>query len=267
MSLYWAIQKFKNHKLSVLENYIENLKITYADIDKNPVMSLKAPLNLSEPDLKNMYSYLGTYDALLEKYPIKQIMNGKTDFEKVLSVMNWLTMSTFYNGQQHAYSPLLPDDCIAILNYSYKKSFKHAINCRYKAIALTDIFIVLGFKAYPVVLYDADGYSNHFTVHIYLPDMNKWVLLDPSFNTYFVDDNNTPLDVYEIKACFENGNEPTICGYNFNGTNECFEIYKYEFIKKNLAAFSTWKDNSQNGRKKTSNIYKTRKSFDCKLPE
>jgi len=266
MSLKWLIQKYKNRKLSILENYIENLTNTYSGIDKNFVLSLKSPLDLSEPDYDNLYSHLKAYDALLEKYQLKRIISGKSDFEKALSLMNWLTNSTYYNGQQLAYSDMLPDDSLAILKYSYNKPFRYAINCRYKAIVFTDLLIALGFKAYPVVMYDCDGFGNHLTVHCYLNDMNKWVLFDPSFNTYFTDNNSIPLDVYEIKAAFSKGEEPIICGYNFNGTKECFEIYKYDFIKMNLAGFSTWRDNSENGRKRTMNIYKTRKNFNCSLP-
>lgn len=265
--LKWKIEQYKNRKLSILDNYIENLISTYSNINKSPDMDLKSPLELSETNRENLYSYLKTYDILLKKYALKGIMQGETDFEKAFSIMNWLTESTYYNGQQLSYSNMLPDDSDAILHYSYKKPFRYAINCRYKAIVFTDILIALGFKAYPVVMYDCDGFGNHLTVHLYLEDIKKWVLFDPSFNTYFTDKKNTPLDAYEIKANFLKGENPIICGYNFNGTKKCFDIYKYEFIKKNLAEFSTWSDNSQVGRKKTMNIYKTRKTFDCKLPE
>ncbi len=263
MSLQWVIQKYKNRKLSIFENYIEYLKST--NFDKNPVMSLKSRIDLSEPDYDNLYSHIKAYDILLEKYQINSIVRGETDFEKVLSLMNWLTASTYYNGQQLAYSNMLPDDSIAILKYSFDKPFRYAINCRYKAIVFTDILIALGFRAYPIVMYDCDGFGNHFTVHCYLNDMNKWVLFDPSFNTYFTV-NDIPLDAYEIKTSFLKGKEPNINGYSFNGTDKCFDIYKYDFIKKNLSEFSTWQDNSENGRKKTMNIYKTRKKFDCSLP-
>ena len=46
MSLRLKMQKYESRKLSILANYIESLKITYSDINQNPVMNLKSPLDL-----------------------------------------------------------------------------------------------------------------------------------------------------------------------------------------------------------------------------
>lgn len=201
------------------------------------------------------------YDIIKEKYALCDVVKGDTDFEKALSLMHWLTQSTYYNGHQALFHKLLPDDTLAILGFSYNKPFYYAINCRYKAIVLTDILIAFGIKAYPVGLNNGD----HIVVHLYLREEKKWVLFDPSFNTYFTDsDNNNILNAFEMRDCIINGKEIMMHGYNFNGTTECLDVYKKVFIESNLYNFCTWNDNSNSGR--TSGAIKKRKSFDYALP-
>ena len=256
MYLQWIVKRFKCRKLKTLDGYI--------DFIKSQELEHSTPLpveNYKVADCSELFLYLDEYDDIKEKYSLNDVVKGDTDFEKALSLMNWLTQSTYYNGQQCLFHRLLPDDTLAILDFSYNKPFKYAINCRYKAIAFTDILIAFGIKAYPVGLNNGD----HFVVHLYLSEEKKWVLFDPSFNTYFTDSDNTVLNAFEIRDYFINGKEPVINGYNFNGTTECIDIYKRLFIKENLINFVTWHDNSNSCRH--SRTIKNRKEFDCELPD
>lgn len=261
--LYWAVKKFKLRKLKTLDGYIEYLK-NY-DLSKVPPLSVGSTDELQEADYKNLFSYLDEYDIIKEKYSLNDVIKGDTDFEKALSLMKWLTDSTYYSGEQCLFHGLLPDDTLTVLDFSYKKPFKYAVNCRYKAIVLTDILLAFGIKAYPVAMVDANKDGNHLTVQAYLSNEKKWVLLDPSFNTYFTDSDNNILNVFELRDCFLDGKEPIIHGYSFNGTTECADIYKKVFIKSNLTYLSTWHDNS-NSNRHMKNMNK-RKAFDCKLPD
>lgn len=261
--LYWAVRKFKLRKLKTLEGYIEY--INNYDLSKAPPLSEGKTDNLKDADYNNLFSYLEEYDLIKEKYSLDDVIRDGSDFEKALSLMQWLTDSTYYSGEQCVFHGLLSDDTLDILDFSYKKPFKYAINCRYKAIVLTDLLNAYGIKSYPVAMVDANNDGNHLTVQVYLSDKKKWVLLDPSFNTYFTDDENNVLDVFELRNCFLKGKEPTIYGYNFNGTSECKDIYKKVFIKSNLTNLMTWRDNSISGRKERN--FEKRKAFDCKLPD
>lgn len=264
MFLSPVINRIKFRKLKTLEGYIDFLK--NIDLSKNMPLEIGSENDLKEADYENLFSYLDEYDLLKEKYSLDTVITGNSDFERALSVMQWLTDSTYYNGQQLTFYSFLPDDSVAILDFSYNKSFKFAINCRYKAIALTDLLIASGFKAYPVGMLDSKKNGCHITVHVYLNDEQKWVLLDPSFNTYFTDGNGKVLNALELRDLFLAGKEPIINGYNFNGTKECFEVYKETFIKSCLTNLSTWHDNSKVGRQETKS-FKGKKEFNCKLPK
>lgn len=259
MYLQWLVQKFKLRKLKTLDGYIEYIKSE--DISQIPALLDEQSDDINKADLSKLFLYLDEYDIIKEKYSLCDAVKGDNDFEKALSLMQWLTQSTYYNGQQCLFHKLLPDDTLAILDFSYKKSFDFAINCRYKAIVLTDILIAFGIMAYPVGLNNGD----HIVVHLYLREEKKWVLFDPSFNTYFTDSDNNILNVFEMRDCFIDGKEIIVNNYNFNGTAECKDVYKKVFIESNLYNFVTWNDNSNSGRQ--SRTIKKRKAFDCALPD
>ena len=159
--------------------------------------------------------------------------------------MEWLTENTYYNGGQPK-SRILPDNPLNILEFSCGRSFKNAINCRYKAIILTDLLLAIGIKAYPLCLVGGKKIGCHFMVHAYSPELNKWVALDPSFNTHFKNEDGLILDILQLRKSLQNNGFPIICGYNFNGSRiQCFEQYKYGFVKEPLQFISTWEDNAR----------------------
>ena len=186
--------------------------------------------------------------GLQELYNVDAIAGSGTDLEKVCNVMDWLTRNSFYSGMQiHK----LRDDTSQILKYALKNDFKHAINCRFKAIVLTDLLMSIGIIALPLELVSPVIIDNkfitinvHFMVHVYIPEFNKWVLVDPSFNVIFKDNNGNLLDVFEVRKSLVIDNDLILDGYSFNGSNtRCIEEYKTLFLKDTLEFILTWQSN------------------------
>lgn len=242
--------------------YLELFK-SPRDISDYAPLSIGSTEHLREPDPARMFEHTPQYDELLRRYDIPQFSAEKTVFGRSLAIMNWLTENTSYCGMQEK---MLRDDTLDILDFSVGNGFECAINCRYKAIALTDMLIARGIKAYPIALTsgEADRVSCHFIVHVYLDDEERWVVLDPSFNTYFTDDSGAALNVFKLRELMLSGKKPHAVGYNFNGTKECEDIYITYFIGLGLTNIATWNDNS-NDRRNEANMY-YRKEFETKLP-
>ena len=196
-------------------------------------------------DLKSVTKYFEIHKNLNEKYKLSEIANADTDFEKVIQVLNWLTDNTFYNGAQ---LHLLTDNTIDILKHAFGKSFKKAINCRWKAIAFADCLVAVGIKAYPVCMMSSEFKNCHFACHAYISELNKWCIFDPSFGCWFSDKNGNPIGALEMREMFLQGDEPMINGYNFNGTTECLDEYMSGFLKLCVSNLSTWPDNSMDKR-------------------
>ena len=72
-------------------------------------------------------------------YCFDEIAGNGTDIQKTLRLMQWLTDHTFYSGMS---TQFIKDRTSDILQTCVNKSFKYAINCRFKAIALTKIMVL-----------------------------------------------------------------------------------------------------------------------------
>ena len=195
----------KLKKYSKLENYIAFVQST--DLSKVPPLSRGDTDGLKRPDVPGLFTYLPVYDALRQKYALDTAVRGNTDFERALSVMQWLTDNTWYSGAQYH---LLRDDPLQILDYAYRKPFKNAINCRFKAIVLSDLLQAFGIPAYPIAMLDANKNGNHLTVHVYLKEKKQWALFDPSFNTYFTGEDGVLFNAVTLRECFLSGSRPVI---------------------------------------------------------
>lgn len=150
------------------------------------------------------------------------------------------------------------------MNYAFGKTFRNAINCRLKAIAFADCLVAVGIKAYPVCMQSTEFKNCHFTCRAYISELDKWCVFDPSFGCWFADQNGKPIDIFEMREMFLQGEEPTVIGYNLNGTAECFDVYINAFIKCCISNLSTWCDNSMN-RRNTKKLPE-KKKFNAKLP-
>lgn len=69
--------------------------------------------------------------------------------------------------------------------------------CQGLAITLSDVLTAYGYAARTVGLF-SDGPDNHVVTEVIID--GRWVLLDPSFNAYFVGDDGHALGVSEMPA-------------------------------------------------------------------
>lgn len=261
IKIFFRIIKLKKAKIDVWDNYLQFVK-NENNYDDSIELSIGDTSLLEETSCENLFQYIPEYGAIVDKYAIASLCQEQTEFEKAVSIMQWLNNNTFYSGAQiHA----LCDNTFNILKYSVGKGFKHAINCRYKAIAFADLLIANGLKAYPILLENANKTGCHFVTHVYCSSKKKWILFDPSFNCYFEDETSNVLNVFELRDLMLKGGKPYVVGYSFNGTEECKDIHIKYFIGSTLTHITTWKDNSNEGRR--SKDFAKRKAFNCKLPD
>lgn len=260
-------QLINSIKLSHWENYLEFVKGCDAEkmLKEEPLIIKDRALGnseLTETDFEKILGHTEMHNRLAKKYSLKRIAAGETDFERAVNVMNWLTENTFYSGAQFA---KLPDDSLKILKYSFGKPFNRAICCRLKAIVFADCLTAVGMKAYPVCMISSEFKSGcHFIAHVYISELDKWCAFDPSFGCWFTDKNGNLINAFEMRDIFLSCGEPVVKNYCFNGTTECFDIYKNCFLKLCLSNLSTWNDNSMERR--TGKKWKGKKKFQSKIP-
>ena len=259
MDLKSQMNELKTLKLNKWENYLQFVRNPNNYIGASHTISIGSTDALVSTEYAHLFEFLPVYEEL-KKFIIPEIEREKTEFGKALSIMNWLTQNTHYSGAQ---TELLPDDSLKILNFSFRKGFEYAINCRHKAIVFADILIAHGIKAYPILLEDENHWGSHFVVHVFCQDKNRWVVLDPSFNCYFKNKAGLILNIFELRELRLNNENPSVIGYSFNGTNECIDIYLEYFVGVTLTHITTWENNSSDRK----DSFYHRKEFQAKLPD
>lgn len=176
-------------------------------------MSIGIPKNF-------MCSTVSTDDGLhdLRKgYNLDCLIQKRTDVEICLRAMEWTFQQLLSKIQSEYNGPL---NAIEILKYC--RSNRTTVNCLCHATVLTEVLLALGFKAGKISCMPIDvvPFDNHVVTTVYVPSLEKWVMLDPSMCCYITDKTKNILSVPEIRRHLINDLEIEICTYSrFNITN------------------------------------------------
>jgi len=193
------------------------------------------------------FTCLPVHEKLLKAYKLDEIAGQGATFTRALRLMGWLSAHTWYNGMS-IWDARLPDDGLKILRYACDKPFLRCINCRHKAIALADCLRAVGMAAMPVGFCNYTyrpgeenviPTPNHLAVHLWLPEESRWVMLDPSFNSYASDEKGRALNLIEIQKLHRLGGELHVAQYDFNGTQDFREEYLNGFVLGSLLEIVT----------------------------
>ncbi len=209
--------------------------------DKNQDGTTYEKTKLSEVIKKHSF-----HNELIKEFKLNTVATANSDFEKSLQILSWLTKNTHYNGIRFK---CVNDNSLELLKFSLGKPFTHALNCRNKAIVFSDCLVALDVKAYPICMLSMHN-DCHFSVRVYISELNKWCAFDPSFGCWFSDETGSPLDVFEIRDLFLQGRDIIINDYNFNGTQKAKDVYMSSFLRKCMSNLSTWGNNSTDFRNK-----------------
>lgn len=176
------------------------------------------------------------YKTLKNKYKLENTAKGGTEFEKALRLMDEyaprLTHESYYDNH-------VPANALDLLEYSLDNK-KQGINCRAKAQILNEMCLSLGIYSRKVWIIPYSGYDVdcHVVNEVWDSSRNKWVMLDITNNEYWVDKNNTPLSVLEIreKAALREFCTPVEAGSKTNNLQELKEknIGDFLYIVKNM---------------------------------
>ena len=262
MKLFFRISRAKvlffcrKKLVSSQEDYAAFLKKSAAAYEKQPLV-LQDKTAVCEPD--ELFCVIGEHRGLGETYGFPYAA-GRSDKENALAMMHHLTAHTFYCG---ATKNILPDDAAEILPNAFDLPFEKAINCRMKAIALTDILNAYGIKALPVCATSAQN-GCHFLVNVWLKEENRFIVMDPSFNCTFLDETGKNLSVHELRNQIFQNKPVTVSGYSFFGTENFKDYYFSAFVCDLMANLATWKTNRRS-KKDLSKVCGV--DFNARVPE
>lgn len=108
-------------------------------------------------------------------------MSGKNDLEKALNLLTWINGHIRHTGN---YDNSDKQDALTLLEIAFDKDY--GINCLAMSIVLCECLLAVNIKArvmYMMPKSTKDG-DNHVVVEAFVSDLNKWIMLDPTYGSY-----------------------------------------------------------------------------------
>lgn len=180
------------------------------------------------------------YAELREKYELVKIAGKGSEFQKAKRLLHYfapkLTHSSWYDNHVEC-------NALKLLEYSFDNP-EQGINCLNKSKILEECCLALGIYARRVRIMPFSPYDfdNHVVNEIFDKKLNKWIMLDMTTDGYFVDENNTPLSLLEMRDKFANDEFVTFVKSTDRLTNleksRSNNVDKNYYICKNLFYFT-----------------------------
>lgn len=187
-------------------------------------------------DNNNPYS-----EKIKNIYPILDIAGNGTDFSKAVNLLKWVSKHNYHKGD---FNVNIPYNSIELLSYSYDKDAEHGINCVALATVLSECLLSIGLKARRVFLMPCSPYDgdNHVVAQVFINELKKWVMLDPTYSAYLTNEQGEPLSLLELRDYFANQKAVFFskeAKYNDDEWTEDSAKLGIEYFAKNLFYFQT----------------------------
>ena len=140
----------------------------------------------------------------------------------------------------HANQKKWPKDVNAIGLWEYTKEVEPAFNCRLHSIMTFELMLAADIKARYITCmsHDKDDPDCHVVNEVWLPELNKWVMLDTDMGGHYVSDRDgTPLSLKEMREHYIAG-EKMMMHPAFGKAQKDKDYYAY--MVKNTYWFSCW---------------------------
>ena len=140
------------------------------------------------------------FDRLRSKYDLLKIAGKGSEFTRAKRLLHYLaprlTHSSWYDNH-------IECNALCLLEYSLNNP-EQGINCLNKSKILVECCLALGIYARRVSIMPFSPYDfdNHVVAEIYDSALEKWIMLDPSTDGYFIDEEKTPLSLPEMREKF-----------------------------------------------------------------
>lgn len=142
------------------------------------------------------------FEELREKYYLAQVAGKGSDFVRAKRLLHYLSPRLAHSPW---YDNHIACNALRLLEYSFENP-EQGINCLNKAKILVECCLALGIYARRVRIMPFSPYDfdNHVVAEIYDRTLEKWIMLDPTTDGYFIDENKQPLSLLEMRHQFAN---------------------------------------------------------------
>jgi hypothetical protein len=196
------------------------------------------PLYDNEETNTFSFSYMDSSNANLHNlkatYNLETIAGDGDELSKITNLMFWVNTNLKHGGNSKNPYPPNANNIIETC-----KREDRGVNCRMFAIVLNEFYLSTGFKSRMVT---CEPFKHKFTdchvvTIVYSNQLNKWIMMDPSFAGFFKDENDIFLDLSEVRKKLIN-NETLIISNYLNHNRDKYTKQEYKtYMSKNLFRF------------------------------
>lgn len=142
------------------------------------------------------------FEELRSAYNLDNIAGNGTASERAERLLHYfaprLKHESFYDNHVEC-------SAMKLLTYSFEND-EHGINCLNKSKILAECCLALGIFARRVFIHPFSpfDFDSHVVCEIFDEQRGKWIMLDPTTDSYFVNEDNVPLSMYEIRTNYLN---------------------------------------------------------------
>lgn len=193
--------------------------------------------NPSDPRPTPAFSYQSADAAplleLRKAFNLDSIAGQGNEVSRMLEVMHWLHDLVPHDGQHD--NPVVKN---ALSMIAECKREKRGLNCRGLATVLNECYLALGFKSRFITCLPQDtaDFDCHVINMVWSNDLKKWLWLDPTHDSYVMDETGTMLGPWEVRERLING-RPIILNPDANWNHRqssLREAYIESYMAKNL---------------------------------
>lgn len=140
--------------------------------------------------------------VLREKYRLEEIAGEGSEYIKAKHLLHYLATRLSHSSW---YDNHVSCNALDLLEYSLDNP-EHGINCLNKSKILEECCLALGIYARRVFImpYSPYDFDNHVVTEVYDRKLEKWIMLDPTTDGLFIDENGYPLSLLEMRDKFAN---------------------------------------------------------------
>jgi hypothetical protein len=174
-------------------------------------------------------------NRLREKYDLEKVAGKGNEIERLINLMEWVHKMLHRNEAE--YGVPKEKDAFSIIEFVQEKG--NYINCKMKSLVLNEVLLSLGYSSRRIIFKPiAPEGDVHSIVSVYSTTLRKWICLDPTFNTYFVDESGEILGFLDIREIYKTGIAPNfksiiipmddplrLWGIPFDSYNNWYAVY------------------------------------------
>lgn len=153
---------------------------------------------------------------------------------------NAMTLAAFIaRNIPHANQQVYPKQCDAVGLWEYTRSVEPAFNCRLHSILLHELLLASGIDNRFVTCMPVDSLDSdcHVVNVVWLPEQEKWAMIDSDMQAYITDPEGTPLSLAEMREHYLADKPMEV--HHLLGLDRNFSYYR-AYWAKNLYWFACW---------------------------